>query len=499
MAPSKKTPTDCHPLNRTQTDDTKRTSGGTLPSPVGRRISDHLLHGILDNVVDGVITIDEQGMVQSFNASSEEMFGYQSEDVIGNNVAMLMEHDHASQHDGYLNNYLKTGIGKILGVGSREVMGKRKNGSLFPIDLAVSEMQLQDRHLFIGTIRDITRRKEKERVYSDKAILLETALENMGHGFCIYDADLKLQSFNQKYIDLYKFPPDFIQTGTDLETVVRHHGENGLLGDDPEQIEATVQERLKSVRMDLVKNVENSHTDGTHYIYSRTPMPGGGFIATFTDITERKQAEQKAAESAALSRAAIGNMAQAFCIFDGNGYLINHNEQFTKLFDLPPDLLVSGITFEDIGRFRAERGDYGEGDVDTLTKEAMTRFANPNMRTREHTQLNGVVYVHHREPMPGGGWVQTYTDITERKKIEQALQESEERFRSAFQNSSVGMMVRNPDDRTIITNDAMYKITGYSHDEMETLNLRKILHPDDQAINERLRNKLISGELDSIQ
>jgi hypothetical protein len=64
MAPNNKPPADCRPLNRDQTDDTRRTSGGTLLSPVGRRISDHLLHGILDNVVDGVVTIDEWGIVQ---------------------------------------------------------------------------------------------------------------------------------------------------------------------------------------------------------------------------------------------------------------------------------------------------------------------------------------------------------------------------------------------------------------------------------------------------
>jgi PAS domain S-box-containing protein len=437
---------------------------------------------------------------ESFNNSAEKMFGYQSDDVIGKNVAMLMEHDHASRHDGYLNNYLKTGIGKILGVGAREVMGKRKDGSVFPIDLAVSEMHLQNRHLFIGTIRDITRRIERERVYSEKAILLETALKNMGHSFCIFDADLKLLSFNQRYIDLYKFPPGFIHIGIDLETVVRHHADNGMLGDDPEQIETIVQERLKSARIDgLSKSIENSLPDGTHYMYSRTPMPGGGFIATFTDITERKQAEQKAAESAALSRAAIANMAQAFCVFDADGYLINHNEQFTTLFDLPPDLLHSEITFEDISRFRVERGDYGDGDTEVLTEAAVIRFTNPKLRTREHTQLNGISYVHHREPMPGGGWVQTYTDITERKKMEQALLESEERFRSAFEKSSVGMMVRNSSDRTIITNDAMHKITGYSHDEMESLHLRDILHPDDLAMNERTRQKFLNGETDSIQ
>ncbi len=118
---------------------------------------------ILDNVHDGIITIDEIGTVQSLNSSSTRIFGYEAEEVIGRNVKMLMPEPYHSAHDGYLHNYMTTGTAKIIGIG-REVTGQRKDGSHFPMDLAVTEVRLAGRRLFIGLVRDITDRKRVERM-----------------------------------------------------------------------------------------------------------------------------------------------------------------------------------------------------------------------------------------------------------------------------------------------------------------------------------------------
>ncbi len=117
---------------------------------------------ILDTMVDGVITIDERGIVDSFNAAAERLFGYVPSEVIGQNVKMLMPEPYHGEHDQYLLNYLRTGRAKIIGIG-REVVGKRKNGSIFPMDLAVSEVFLGPRRLFTGIVRDLTERKRLER------------------------------------------------------------------------------------------------------------------------------------------------------------------------------------------------------------------------------------------------------------------------------------------------------------------------------------------------
>lgn len=124
------------------------------------------LSGILDNVLDGIITIGERGTVESFNMSAEKIFGYTENEVIGNNVKMLMPEPYHSEHDGYLHNFITSGERKIIGIG-REVIGRRKDGSTFPMDLAVSEMQLSGRKMFTGIVRDITERKQVERMKSE--------------------------------------------------------------------------------------------------------------------------------------------------------------------------------------------------------------------------------------------------------------------------------------------------------------------------------------------
>ena len=131
-----------------------------------RRENEARLAGILDNVLDGIITIGDQGIVESFNKSAEKIFCYADDEVIGNNVMMLMPEPYHSEHDGYLHNFMTSGDKKIIGIG-REVVGRRKDGSTFPMDLAVSEMQLAGKRMFTGIVRDITERKQVERMKSE--------------------------------------------------------------------------------------------------------------------------------------------------------------------------------------------------------------------------------------------------------------------------------------------------------------------------------------------
>ena len=119
---------------------------------------------VVDNVVDGIITIDERAMVESFNPAAEKIFGYRADEVLGRNVNMLMPEPYHGQHDSYVDNYLQTGRAKIIGIG-REVQGRRKDGSIFPMDLAVSEFRLKGRRMFAGIVRDISERKRVEQTF----------------------------------------------------------------------------------------------------------------------------------------------------------------------------------------------------------------------------------------------------------------------------------------------------------------------------------------------
>jgi len=145
------------------------------------------LRTIMDNVVDGIIVIDQRGIIRDYNQGAERIFGYVSGEVIGHNIKNLMPDPHAAEHDGYLSRYLRTREAHIIGF-SREVEGLRKDGEIFPMDLAVSEVEIQGRKRFIGLVRDITDRKRAENELTKAKEAAEAAssaksefLANMSH------------------------------------------------------------------------------------------------------------------------------------------------------------------------------------------------------------------------------------------------------------------------------------------------------------------------------
>lgn len=123
--------------------------------------SETRMRAIFDTAVDGIVTIDERGVIDRFNPAAQRLFGYSEEEVAGRNVSMLMPSPYREQHDHYISRYLGTGERHIIGIG-REVTGLRKDGSMFPMDLAVTEMYFGGRRMFTGMIRDISERKRAE-------------------------------------------------------------------------------------------------------------------------------------------------------------------------------------------------------------------------------------------------------------------------------------------------------------------------------------------------
>lgn len=128
--------------------------------------SENRLNAILNNVVDGIITIGERGAIESFNPAARRIFGYTDAEVIGQNVKMLMSEPYHSEHDGYLDHHIATGEKKVIGIG-REVTGQRKDGSTFPMKLAVSAVAIDGIRHFVGITRDITERKQVQQMQQE--------------------------------------------------------------------------------------------------------------------------------------------------------------------------------------------------------------------------------------------------------------------------------------------------------------------------------------------
>jgi PAS domain S-box-containing protein len=160
--------------------------------------SENRMRAIVNTVVDGIVTINRQGTIENLNPAAGRIFGYNPEELIGCNVRMLMPELFRCEQDRYLGNYLTTDQAKIIGKG-REVTGKRKDGSVFPMELSISETNVPGRTMFTGVVRDITERKRAERALRASEAELQAVLNKTPFIFVRCSSDLRYRFISQAY------------------------------------------------------------------------------------------------------------------------------------------------------------------------------------------------------------------------------------------------------------------------------------------------------------
>ncbi|HZM34898.1 MAG TPA: PAS domain S-box protein [Burkholderiales bacterium] len=190
------------------------------------RQAEERMRSVVDHVVDGIISIDEQGIIQSFNPAAERIFGYAATEAIGRNVRMLMPEAYSREHDAYIANYVRTGEAKIIGIG-REVEGRRKDGSTFPLELAVSVFHIGARRYFTGVVRDITERKRAEEALRAASRAKDEFLATLSHELRNPLAALTAAAHVLKITDATKEPA--IKARAVIERQTRHMAR--LIGD----------------------------------------------------------------------------------------------------------------------------------------------------------------------------------------------------------------------------------------------------------------------------
>ncbi len=152
--------------------------------------SEARMRAVFESVADAIITIDEYGVMERLNPAAEILFGYTESEAVGRNVSLLMPPTHRDRHDGYLQHYRATGERRIIGIG-REVEGQRKDGTVFPMELTVTEMWLGTRRMFTGVVRDISQRKQAERENRQLLQELTSANEELTNFAYVVSHDLK--------------------------------------------------------------------------------------------------------------------------------------------------------------------------------------------------------------------------------------------------------------------------------------------------------------------
>jgi len=155
------------------------------------------LDAIIENAIDGIITIDDKGLIEHLNPAALELFGYRKEELVGQNVSVLMPQPDRSNHDTYIHNYNHTGKKHIIGIG-REVHGQRKDGSQFPFRLGVSEVKFSDRKIYTGFIHDLTKEKASEEQIKSYTEKLEVKIRERTQDLVKLVSELELAKENMR-------------------------------------------------------------------------------------------------------------------------------------------------------------------------------------------------------------------------------------------------------------------------------------------------------------
>lgn len=256
------------------------------------KTSERRLSAIVKTALDAIVVIDEHGIIQSTNPATHHIFGYSEEELAGMNLSVLMPPDHSAAHDRYIEDYRRTGVKKIIGVG-REVIGRRKDGGFVSLDLTITEWRDADgARLFTGIMRDMTDRKLAQRKLADALRTITLAAEAGEMGTWHLDVESGTLAFSDELLRILGQRRD-LWTGTPEALAALIHP------DDEARWRKQRQEALEhGDRIDLEFRIVRP--DGAvRWIHSRGDvrrMPAGGAAEAYgvmVDITERKAADDR--------------------------------------------------------------------------------------------------------------------------------------------------------------------------------------------------------------
>jgi PAS domain S-box-containing protein len=440
-----------------------------------------IVEALMRVIADGIITIDRSGIIQTVNPATEQIFGYKADEMIGNNVKMLMPESYAKEHDGYLQNYLTTGIKKIIGVG-REVTGKRKNGKTFPLELAISDMQVDGKQMFAGIVRDISERRRVDDELTESTKRLALATEAGCIGVWEYDVATGNLVWDDRMFELYGIsrkqfsgaydawkhalhPDDLEAAENNLNNAI----ETGLPFDAEFRIKWPSGElRYIQAHAQVIKEADNK----THRV-----------IGVNTDITTTKQAILESLAREKRIRALIDTIVDGIIVITNRGNMLSLNPAAEKLFGYSQEeLLNKNIKMLMPEPYQSAHDGYLKNYQDTGQKKIIGSGREVVGKRKDGTTFPMELAVSEAEVAGEQLFTGIVRDISERKATfaQQRLQSG------ALEAAANAILIT--DLRGIIqwANSAFTRLTGYYLDEVigKTPNILKSGQHTPQFYNE---------------
>jgi diguanylate cyclase (GGDEF)-like protein/PAS domain S-box-containing protein len=331
-------------------------------------------------------------------------------------------------------------------------------------------LQIRDRRTASGHIvgfqSDITDVKRE-------TIRLRTVIDNFPGGISLFDVDLNLVACNEAFRTLLDLPAELFEQGLPtLEAIFRSNAERGEYG--PGEIDQQVSERLELARRNESHELQRVRPNGVVLEVRGIPVPGGGFISTYVDVTRRCAAERKLAESEQIAtgqsetlKVTLAHMSQGLSMFDGQDELIVWNDRFGEIYRFPEELLRQGSRSRSLSAHLIEMGFTETDEPRWRQRIAEGETFSARIRNRDGRVIK-VVYT----AVQGSGWVATHEDITERIRTQaqlarqaELLAQSYVQLDAALSNMSQGLILFDHHGKVVLTNRRFSEIYGYGADD----------------------------------
>ena len=423
------------------------------------------LLGALETISDGILLVSPDARVELYNERYVEIFsdavdgadmsevivkGRDFFDMIRNGYELGMFKPHPDGLEGWL-------------AARREAW--RKPVANWELELAngtwilLNEREMPDGGR-ISVYTDITELKRRESEALAARERFEEAIEALSTGFALWDAEDRLVICNSRYREYFAELADIVKPGAAFDRIMQAGIKRGLFplssGDPDGYLAAIAEKRARGIgetREQLISD---------HWLQVTDHRTKDGIVSIYSDVTELKTKQMEIEKQSAIQLLTMENMGQGITLVDEKLETIALNRKFLELLELPEDRFGGGFTMEEAFRYNAERGEYGPGNIDQQVQERLRLAAKFEAHKFERVRPDGMVIEVIGNPIDGGGFVSTYTDITDRKRAEEERNAALSEFHAVLENIDYGVIFMGPDLRARIINKVMRNFWNFT-------------------------------------
>jgi PAS domain S-box-containing protein len=448
------------------------------------------LQSILDTTIDAIITIDDRGIIQTANPATEAMFGYAEAEMAGKNVRILMPEPDRARHDSYLGAYNAGGPAKMIGTG-RTTSAMRKDGSLFPIDLSVSEANVEGHRVYTGIIRDVTERTSASERIAQYGTLFDAA----PIGVTVNDVQRSIVAVNPALQHMLgRAEEEFL--GKRLTSFMHPGYDQHNLGSHDRLIDGVVQQ----VSYDRVLQ----HADGspvwaqvTAAAIVGTDGSPQGIVRLVQDVTAQHYAEADRLAQEELLRTIVEHAPLGIALVAEDTYIVKTNPALQQMLDRSSPQIEGHRMreFLDTNEVPANlRGRFDGGQIEHDQRERIfnkpdgTQLAAQVTSAAVRTDDGSIRY-----------FVRLFQDITQSKASASELLASEAKYRALFEAAPIGLLIKDADNRIVSSNSQAQAMFGRAGDDMTGARVRDYWLPGFSQPQTGQPQRMVKQEIDAFE